>query len=46
VRFAPNEVHINDPAFTSTFFSSGTAVKMDKYDYHALQFGMPVRYLQ
>lgn len=41
VRISPEEVHINDPAFTNIFFSSSTSVKMNKYAAHQHQFGMP-----
>jgi cytochrome P450 len=41
VRISPDEVHINDPSFADTFFSSSSSVKLNKYDYHQHQFGMP-----
>jgi cytochrome P450 len=40
VRIAPNEIHINDPAFADTFFSPAS-IKLNKYEPHQNQFGMP-----
>ena len=39
VRIGPNEVHINDPEYASTHFSSRE--KRDKYDKHKWMLGMP-----
>ncbi|KAL9622284.1 MAG: hypothetical protein Q9160_003295 [Pyrenula sp. 1 TL-2023] len=41
VRIAPDEVHINDPAYLDIQFTSGTSPKQDKYAPHQYQFGWP-----
>jgi cytochrome P450 len=40
IRIPPNEIHINDPAFADTFFSPAS-IKLNKYEPHQNQFGMP-----
>ena len=39
MRIAPNEVHINDPAFADVLF--GAKLKLNKYAPHQNQFGTP-----
>ncbi|KAF7509483.1 hypothetical protein GJ744_008046 [Endocarpon pusillum] len=41
VRIRPNEVHINDPAYGETHFSSSPTLQLNKYAPHQNQFGMP-----
>ncbi|KAF2652803.1 cytochrome P450 [Lophiostoma macrostomum CBS 122681] len=38
---APNEVHINDPPYVETHFSTSSTLKLNKYAPHKDQFGMP-----
>ncbi|EGX94785.1 cytochrome P450, putative [Cordyceps militaris CM01] len=40
VRISPHELHINDPAFISELYASGSK-KRDKYPYFTGQFGIP-----
>lgn len=40
VRISPNEVHIDDPAYGNTHFSSSNTIQLNKYAPHQHQFGM------
>ncbi|TVY73237.1 Cytochrome P450 monooxygenase sdnE [Lachnellula suecica] len=41
IRIAPDELHINDPAYATTHFSSAPSIKSDKYYPHRNRFGIP-----